>query len=212
MRECVLGRVASGATSRLARIEALGGFRAHPRTRRLPLEPPPPLPTTHPRPVAPPPPSTAHAPERAKPAASTVPIAEDDVQFEAAPARPAPKAPEPVVKPVEHVTAPKPVEPVHAAKPAEPAAAKPIEPAAAKPAPSVHEKVTSPALPSAVDPLVEATARAVEQRVSGLGLTPAQVEAVTALTRDVVERVVWEVVPQLAEAMIREELKRITSE
>lgn len=45
-----------------------------------------------------------------------------------------------------------------------------------------------------------------------LGLTPAQVDAVAQLTREVVERVVWEVVPQLAETMIREELRRLTSE
>jgi hypothetical protein len=50
-----------------------------------------------------------------------------------------------------------------------------------------------------------------EAKVSALGLTPAQVEAVSALTREVVERVVWEVVPQLAETMIREELRRLTS-
>lgn len=45
-----------------------------------------------------------------------------------------------------------------------------------------------------------------------MGLSPAQVEAVTALTREVVERVVWEVVPQLAETLIREELRRLTAE
>ncbi len=72
--------------------------------------------------------------------------------------------------------------------------------------------MTSPLLEPASDPLTESVSRAVEQRVGGLGLTPAQVEAVTALTRDVVERVVWEVVPQLAEAMIREELKRLTAD
>lgn len=45
-----------------------------------------------------------------------------------------------------------------------------------------------------------------------LGLTPAQVDAVLALSRDVVERVVWEVVPVLAEAMIKEEIARLTQE
>lgn len=55
-------------------------------------------------------------------------------------------------------------------------------------------------------------AHEVHNRVTGLGLTQAQVEAVTALTKDVVERVVWEVVPQLAEVMIREEIKRLTAE
>lgn len=95
--------------------------------------------------------------------------------------------------------------------PAEKPAPKATEPVAEKPAVSVHEKVTAPVLPPAADALVHAVSHAVEQRVAGLGLTPAQVEAVTALTRDVVERVVWEVVPQLAETMIREELKRLTA-
>jgi DNA-binding response OmpR family regulator len=48
-------------------------------------------------------------------------------------------------------------------------------------------------------------------KLEGLGLTPAQVDAVVALSREVVERVVWEVVPVLAETLIREELARLTS-
>jgi len=44
----------------------------------------------------------------------------------------------------------------------------------------------------------------------GLGLTPAQVDSIVALSREVVERVVWEVVPQLAETLIREEIARLT--
>ena len=38
---------------------------------------------------------------------------------------------------------------------------------------------------------------------------PDQVEGVLKLSAEVVERVVWEVVPDLAEAMIREELHRL---
>jgi CheY-like chemotaxis protein len=60
--------------------------------------------------------------------------------------------------------------------------------------------------------LTQTVAKAVAEGTSNLGLTAAQIEAVTALTRDVVERVVWEVVPQLAEVMIREELARLTAE
>jgi CheY-like chemotaxis protein len=47
-------------------------------------------------------------------------------------------------------------------------------------------------------------------KLGELGLTAGQVEAVLALSREVVERVVWEVVPQLAEAIIKEEILRIT--
>ena len=44
-----------------------------------------------------------------------------------------------------------------------------------------------------------------------MGLTEAQIEGVLALSRDVVERVAWEVVPVLAETIIKEELKRLTA-
>ena len=49
-------------------------------------------------------------------------------------------------------------------------------------------------------------------KLGGLGLNPQQVEAITALTREVVERVVWEVVPQLAETIIKEEITRLTKD
>jgi hypothetical protein len=49
-------------------------------------------------------------------------------------------------------------------------------------------------------------------KLAGLGLTSEQVQAVLALSREVVEQVVWEVVPSLAEAMIEEEIKRLTSD
>jgi CheY-like chemotaxis protein len=47
-------------------------------------------------------------------------------------------------------------------------------------------------------------------KLEGLGLTPQQADAVLALTRDVVEKAVWEVVPILAEALIKEEIARLT--
>jgi hypothetical protein len=50
------------------------------------------------------------------------------------------------------------------------------------------------------------------QRLSGLGLTEAQIQGVLSLSREVVEKVVWEVVPVLAETLIKEELRRLTSE
>ena len=46
-------------------------------------------------------------------------------------------------------------------------------------------------------------------KLGELGLSPQQADAVLALSRDVVERVVWEVVPQLAETMIKEEIQRL---
>jgi len=49
-------------------------------------------------------------------------------------------------------------------------------------------------------------------KLGDLGLSPAQADAVMALSRDVVERVVWEVVPQLAETLIKEEIQRLMKE
>jgi CheY-like chemotaxis protein len=50
------------------------------------------------------------------------------------------------------------------------------------------------------------------QKLGGLGLTSQQVEGVLSLSREVLERVVWEVVPTLAETLIREEIQRLTKE
>ncbi|HLV21868.1 MAG TPA: response regulator [Polyangiaceae bacterium] len=50
------------------------------------------------------------------------------------------------------------------------------------------------------------------ERLGAIGLSAEQVQAVLALSREVVEKVVWEVVPVLAETMIKEEIKRLTAE
>jgi hypothetical protein len=49
-------------------------------------------------------------------------------------------------------------------------------------------------------------------KLEGLGLTPEQVQAVLALSREVVEQAVWEVVPILAETLIKEEIRRLTTD
>jgi hypothetical protein len=49
-------------------------------------------------------------------------------------------------------------------------------------------------------------------KLDALGLTPQQVDAVLALSRELVERVVWEVVPPLAETLIKEEIARLTKD
>jgi DNA-binding NtrC family response regulator len=55
-----------------------------------------------------------------------------------------------------------------------------------------------------------ATNGQMQAQLEALGLTPAQVDGVLALSRDVIERVVWEVVPVLAETLIKEEIARLT--
>ena len=48
-------------------------------------------------------------------------------------------------------------------------------------------------------------------KLSQMGLTPEQVDGILALSREVIERVVWEVVPEVAERLVREEIKRLTA-
>lgn len=49
-------------------------------------------------------------------------------------------------------------------------------------------------------------------KLGDLGLDEGQIQGVLSLSREVIERVVWEVVPDLAEVIIREEIRRLTSD
>jgi CheY-like chemotaxis protein len=126
----------------------------------------------------------------ARPAASTM--------FGVAPPAVAAKPPVPVAAPAAPVAAPA------APKPAPPAPfASPAAPAAPKPAPVSAPVAAAPSAPRA------ATAT-LANKLDGLGLTKDQVDAVLALSREVVEKAVWEVVPALAETLIKEEIARLT--
>lgn len=117
-----------------------------------------------------------------------------------------------------------------AARPAAPAVPSPAVPAPAstarKPALELAEDdalplspaptpAPAPAAPVAARPAAVAAATApngeMAGKLEGMGLTPEQVQGVLALSREVIERVVWEVVPDLAETIIREEIRRLTS-
>jgi CheY-like chemotaxis protein len=99
-------------------------------------------------------------------------------------------------------------------------------PVAAAPAPATAGPVshgTSPGMASPVAASAAPAAAAIAAvstasngqlagKLQQMGLSDAQVSAVLTLSREVIEKVVWEVVPVLAETMIREELKRLTSD
>jgi DNA-binding response OmpR family regulator len=71
----------------------------------------------------------------------------------------------------------------------------------------------APAVAAAAAPVAGNGAHAeFASKLGGLGLSQAQIEGVLSLSREVVEKVVWEVVPVLAEAMIKEEIARLTRE
>jgi len=139
----------------------------------------------------------------------------------AAAAQPAPRA---RPQTLAYGTAP----PAQAASPQAPAAA----PVASRTLPGTQpqrapapERSAAPAPAAPVSPLARtapavATAAAaaaasgngLSSKLESLGLSPEQVQAVLALSREVVEQVVWEVVPVLAETIIKEEIGRLTSE
>lgn len=88
-----------------------------------------------------------------------------------------------------------------------PVAAAPVA-AAPQPAPAPIAAAPAPAAPLAA----AVNGADFSQKLAAIGLTKEQVTAVLALSREVVERVVWEVVPVLAETMIKEEITRLTRE
>ena len=88
------------------------------------------------------------------------------------------------------------------------AAPPPPRPAAypAQPSPQASPMATTSAGGGAIGAAVNGQ---LAGKLGELGLSPQQADAVLALSREVVERVVWEVVPQLAETMIKEEIQRL---
>jgi CheY-like chemotaxis protein len=127
-----------------------------------------------------------------------------------------------IYNPPAPVGAPAPMAPPAATQAPAPIAARPITavspamprpaaaPAAAPFLSTLPGGVEAAASPAAATPVGAQISGALAGKLEQLGLTAAQVEAVTALSRDIIERVVWEVVPVLAETIIKEELTRLT--
>ena len=82
------------------------------------------------------------------------------------------------------------------------------------PAPSLGRVAHSapPSMGGAVGHAVASNGAALRARLEELDLTGDQIQAVLTLSREVIERVVWEVVPVLAETLIKEEIQRLTRE
>jgi DNA-binding response OmpR family regulator len=124
----------------------------------------------------------APAPAKAAPVAS------------AAPARPAPipRTPPPAMPP--------------------PPVGRAQAPVTAAPAPRSAAAPSHSPAPSLAAQAISQNGAALRQRLEGLDLTPEQTQAILALSREVIEKVVWEVVPVLAETLIKEEIARLTRE
>ena len=128
----------------------------------------------------------------------------------AAPLEPRPGGTLPGAGQAPRASAPLPTKTASFGAPAPAASPRPIS--APAPTPTPASGMARPPAQAAPSPVAAAVDGAMGDKLAGLGLTPAQADAVLALSRDLVERVVWEVVPVLAETMIREEIKRLTAE
>ena len=56
-----------------------------------------------------------------------------------------------------------------------------------------------------------AVASVVDQKIAALAARGPEYEAIAKLSREIIEQVVWEVVPELAETIIRQEIDRLAS-
>ncbi len=104
-----------------------------------------------------------------------------------------------------------------AAAPARPAPIPRTPPPAMPPPPPMPARGGAPrpaagaAQPTAAHAaLAGATNGALKARLESLDLTAEQAQAVLTLSREVIEQVVWEIVPVLAETLIREGIARLT--
>jgi CheY-like chemotaxis protein len=116
-----------------------------------------------------------------------------------------------------------------AVPPAVPTGTRPVVPRFSSPSTSadsllsapVTRKVSTP-LPSAAfsaaaggtgpsPAMAAAVSSVVDQKVAALAARGPEYEAIAKLSREIIEQVVWEVVPELAEAIIRQEIDRLAS-
>ena len=63
--------------------------------------------------------------------------------------------------------------------------------------------------PASPAPLVAAVSSAIDQKVAAIAARGREYEAIAKLSREIIEQVVWEVVPELAEVIIKQELDRL---
>jgi CheY-like chemotaxis protein len=80
--------------------------------------------------------------------------------------------------------------------------APPVRTREATPAPPVRAREATPTPPPAM------VSAAVDQKLAAISAKGPEYEAIAKLSREIIEQIVWEVVPELAEAIIRERLDR----
>ena len=65
--------------------------------------------------------------------------------------------------------------------------------------------------PPTPGPLVAAVSSVIDQKVAAIAARGREYEAIAKLSREIIEQVVWEVVPELAEVIIRQEIDRLVA-
>jgi CheY-like chemotaxis protein len=128
--------------------------------------------------------------------------------------------------------------PATAASAAPPLPAKPIVPRPSSPVPAPVMPRPTPPPPTAVSsgampvaappmrktgsvsipipqsmpaPVVAAVSSAIDQKMAAIATRGKEYEAIAKLSREIIEQVVWEVVPELAEAIIKQEIDRLVA-
>lgn len=71
--------------------------------------------------------------------------------------------------------------------------------------------VSIPVPQAAPAPVVAAVSSAIDQKVAALAARGKEYEAIAKLSREIIEQVVWEVVPELAEVIIKQEIDRLVA-
>lgn len=180
--QSVIDRVAQAIVRPRAQAAAGGGEAA-----ARPMPPPPAVPA---RPAAPPPPAPAAAQAANGPSTGTGRLPQGGTRVGMS-------GQVPMQATAKAAAAPQPIPALRQGNPPVAPAPKPMAtPAAARPAAAA----------------IQGASHDMSAKLAQLGLTREQIEGVLALSREVVEQVVWEVVPDLAEQLIKEEIKRLTSE
>ena len=106
--------------------------------------------------------------------------------------------------PIPRFSPPSPMAPAPAAQPSQVTRKVPTPVPASVPPSTPSVRQSSPALAAVVS-------SSVDQKVAALAARGPEYEAIAKLSREIIEQVVWEVVPELAEMIIRQEIDRLAS-
>jgi hypothetical protein len=59
-----------------------------------------------------------------------------------------------------------------------------------------------------MNPFVPAVLSKVDQKMAAIAARGPEYEAIAKLSREIIEKIVWEIVPELAEVILREEIQK----